>query len=236
MKKVVLCDFDGTITTADITNSLCRAYIPERWAELEQQWLSGEISATECYELEYGALGFHRTDIDCYLERVEVCPGTRGLLDAAGRLGWEFHVLSAGFDYYIERLLGRHGIEVPYTANRLGFSEDGRPVFEFLDNDDPRCTRYKHPCAGCKPATWRSWKARGYRIAYVGDGSTDYCMADCFAVEARCGDLLFAKERLLEYCRRRGVPAVPYSDLADVAAHLERLGQVGRPSWRPHSH
>jgi len=226
VKRVILCDFDGTVTTADITNTLCCLHIPERWAEVEDLWLRGEISATECYELEYEALGFRRQEIDAYLETVKICAGTQRLLQVARDQGWKLHVLSAGFDYYIERVLGRHGISVPYTANRLRFSSEDKPIFEFLGNHDPGCIRYKHPCAGCKPAVWRLWKEKGYRIAYVGDGSTDFCMADCFMAEAKPEDLLFAKERLLQYCRERSIPAIPYATLDDVAASLEQLTEI----------
>jgi len=216
-KRIILCDFDGTITTRDITNTLCRAFIPERWAEVEQLWETGVISATECYELEYEALGFRRQGIDAFLLATDIDPGTGRLLQAARELGWEFLIVSAGFDYYIETVLGRHGLSAPYVANYLYFDEGGVPRFDFLAHDDPECRRFKHPCAGCKPLTFDAWKAKGYRIAFVGDGSTDFCMAEHFAAKAGPGDLLFAKTRLLDYCRQQGVPAIPYDTLADVA-------------------
>jgi 2-hydroxy-3-keto-5-methylthiopentenyl-1-phosphate phosphatase len=222
-RQVILCDFDGTISAFDVTNTLCRLHIPKRWAELEQAWLAREISATECYEQEYEALGLRKEEIDAFLEQVPLAEGFFELLEVAKELGWEFHILSAGFDYYIERLLGRHGLRLPYTANRLSFDAAGKPVFAFLQNYDLQCGRYKAPCAGCKPATWREWKGRGYRVAYIGDGTTDFCLADAFAAERGEGDLLFAKETLLRYCQEKRIPVHPYRSLADVAEHLRQL-------------
>ncbi|NPV06714.1 MAG: HAD-IB family phosphatase [Anaerolineae bacterium] len=221
-RGVILCDFDGTITTVDVTDTLCRQSIPERWAELERQWLSGEISATECYEREYEALGLGQEQIDAFLETVALSPGTQRLIRLADELGWEFHVLSAGFDYYIERILHQRGLPVPYTANSLSFTPEGKPVLRFLDGTDPQCRRFRPPCAGCKPATWREWKQRGYRIAFVGDGTTDFCMADAFKLAREPGDLLFAKKRLLQYCHLNDIPAIPYETLDDVAERLAR--------------
>ncbi len=221
MKRVILCDFDGTITTLDVTDTLCRRNIPERWAEVERTWLQGEISAIQCYELEYQALGFRREQIDAFLETIETSPGTERLMRWAQEQGWEFHVLSAGFDYYIERILHARGLPVPYTANHLGFTPEGEPRFRFLEYTDPDCTRFRPPCAGCKPDSWRAWKAKGYQIAFIGDGTTDFCMADSFKAEAEPGDLLFAKKRLLEYCRDNDIPSVPFEALDDVADYLE---------------
>ncbi|MGQ9555134.1 MAG: hypothetical protein ACUVWR_13605 [Anaerolineae bacterium] len=127
--------------------------------------------------------------------------------------------------HIIESVLGRHGICLPYTANGLRFTPDGRPQFHFLTQDDPTCTRLKHPCSGCKPESWRLWKAKGYQVTYIGDGATDFCMADHFKNSATPGDLLFAKKRLLAYCREQAIPAVPFDTLYDVAAYLEHLAE-----------
>lgn len=224
MKSAIFSDFDGTITTMDITDTMCREAIPERWAEVEALWMAGEINHVTCYELEYEALDYTQADIDAFLERVTISPGTERLLRLAGERGWEFHVLSAGFGYFIERVLHSRGLPVPYTANDMRFDAQGRPVLRFLDTMLPGCTRFLPPCAGCKPVVWRQWKERGYRVAYLGDGSTDICLADTFKAEAGPEDLLFAKDSLLEYCRQNGIPAVPYETLGDVAEYLERIG------------
>lgn len=223
MNRVILCDFDGTISTHDVTNALCNVYVGPRYLEIEALWERGAISATECYEREYEALALRKGQIDEMLERIGISPGSQRFLSVAQERGWEFHILSAGFDYFIDTILGRYGISVPYTANHMSFTGSGEPSLAFLDHDDPECRRFKHPCAGCKPHHWRAWKSRGYRIAYLGDGSTDFCMADAFACEAEPGDLLFATDRLWAYCQARGIAAIPFHSLGDVADYLERV-------------
>ncbi|MHB0878021.1 MAG: HAD-IB family phosphatase [Anaerolineae bacterium] len=217
MKQVILCDFDGTISTRDVSNTLCAIHLGPRYLEIEASWERGEISATECYEREFEALALRKGQIDETLATIGISPGTKRLLSVAQEHGWEFHILSAGFDYFIETILGRYGISVPYIANYMSFTPTGETRLAFLDHDDPNCRRFRHPCAGCKPSHWRLWKAQGYRIAYVGDGSTDFCMADAFAGEGEPGDLLFAKDRLRAYCHERGIDAVPFDCLGDVA-------------------
>ncbi|MHB0874485.1 MAG: HAD-IB family phosphatase [Anaerolineae bacterium] len=225
VKQVILCDFDGTITTDDVTDGLCRLYLPslrEDMRRLSRLWHEGQVSATEYSEYAYGAMNLHKTQVDAYLEGVAVSPGLDRLLALADRQGWEFQVLSSGYSYYIEAVLGRLGLSLPYVANRLGFDGEGRVVVEHLANDDPTCNRYKHPCTGCKPVVWDEWKRRGYRIAFVGDGVSDYCVAERFVAAAAPGDLLFAKAGLRRYCEERAIAALPFETLEDVAAVLER--------------
>src|SRR4051812_17596784 len=44
----VLCDFDGTISLRDVTDSLLERFGRPGWRELEQAWERGEIGSREC--------------------------------------------------------------------------------------------------------------------------------------------------------------------------------------------
>lgn len=226
MKRVVLCDFDGTITGADVTDTLCRRFASQHRDELRRQsqrWERGEISAVEWSEVAYRLMDLRQDQIDAVLEETPISLGTDLLLDAAQERGWEFHILSSGFDYYIRRILARLGRSVPFTANRLSFTSEGGVQLGFLDDHEPGCTLYKPPCIGCKPVGWRTWKRRGYRISFVGDGVSDYCLAERWDDLSEPGDVLFAKDKLERFCRRRKVAYVPYETLADVAEYLVEL-------------
>lgn len=50
---------------------------------------------------------------------------------------------------------------------------------------------------------------------FVGDG-----LSDRYAVES--ADFVFAKNQLAEYCREQSINYTSYSDLAEVAAHIDR--------------
>ena len=226
MKQVILCDFDGTITTGDVTDGLCHLYLPalrEDMRRLSDLWHEGKVSATEYSEYAYGAMNLSKSQVDTYLEQVEVSPGLGQLLSVASGGRWEFHILSSGYSYYIETTLARLGLSLPYTANSLGFGANDRVVVNHLANDDPTCSRYKHPCTGCKPVVWDEWKRRGYRVAFIGDGVSDYCVAERFVTAAGPGDLLFATAGLRRYCEQHNIAAIPFETLADVAGVLARL-------------
>jgi 2-hydroxy-3-keto-5-methylthiopentenyl-1-phosphate phosphatase len=57
-------------------------------------------------------------------------------------------------------------------------------------------------------------RVEGYRIAYVGDGTSDLCPA----IEA---DLVFAKGDLAELCREEAIDFIPFEAFSDVRRGLE---------------
>jgi 2-hydroxy-3-keto-5-methylthiopentenyl-1-phosphate phosphatase len=58
-------------------------------------------------------------------------------------------------------------------------------------------------------------------VIFLGDG-----LSDRFAVEA--ADLVFAKHRLLAYCREKRIACVPFENFAEIAAALKALVPSGR--------
>ena len=59
----------------------------------------------------------------------------------------------------------------------------------------------------------RQHTPEGSAIVFVGDG-----LSDRYAAAA--ADLVFAKDRLAEYCVAQNIAHVPFTDLLDVAIHL----------------
>jgi 2-hydroxy-3-keto-5-methylthiopentenyl-1-phosphate phosphatase len=64
--------------------------------------------------------------------------------------------------------------------------------------------------------------APGAVTVFVGDGLSDRYAA------ARA-DVVFAKDKLAEFCTGASIPFTPYDTLAAVADRLERVLQAGQP-------
>ena len=47
------------------------------------------------------------------------------------------------------------------------------------------------------------------KIIYIGDGVSDYCVADK-------ADILYAKKRLLNYCVEKGIKHISYNDFSNI--------------------
>lgn len=208
---VLVCDFDGTLTRADVGDALCDRFADPSWLEIDAMWVRGELTLPEAQRRMWGLVRASEAELIAHAREVGAFrDGADALFDAAGAGRIELVIASGGFDVYIEPLLGeRREVVRAIYCNRLR-AGDGRVELDF-PHDDLRCTR----CAVCKGEVVRRALAEGRRVAFCGDGSSDRCVAgvapEVFAVR---GGLLEST------CRDRGVPCVAFDDLRDVVAAL----------------
>src|SRR5262249_52616266 len=140
------------------------------------------------------------------LDSVELDPAFPAFAMWCESEGIRLSIVSDGVDYFIQRILERHGLGgVPVFANAFGVSQT-------------HCT-LTHPwfeenCAArqgvCKCAV--TGDAR-LPLIFVGDGRSDQCVA-------KRADILFAKKSLAKYCSDSGLAFTPFETFADVQAAL----------------
>jgi HAD superfamily phosphoserine phosphatase-like hydrolase len=220
MPYAYLCDFDGTVSPSDVGAAFVRRFSagdPDRQRALLDRWFAGglghrELTEAQCAEVRAGeaeALEFARS----FRLDEHFAPFARECL---GR-GDAVMVVSEGFDFYVRDALARAGLgTLPFAANRLRFEDGGaRPEFPFAEGG---CGR----CGNCKAQHVRRYRALGFHTVLVGDGLSDRC-------GARAADTVLAHRGLLEWCRREGLPAVPFETFADVADWARRRPAAAPP-------
>ncbi len=212
----IICDFDGTITLRDTTDAILDALAPVAWRALEHDWVAGRISAAACMRDQIALVGGSKAALDRVLDRVELDPGFCAFVIWCDNHGLPLSIVSDGVDYFIRRILTRHGLaHLPVIANRLA----GAPGAWTLDQPWSRAG-----CAGgsgvCKCEAIRS-DAPAVRTVYVGDGRSDFC------VSARV-DLLFAKGALADYAAARSQPFVPFDTFEDITRALAAIAAETR--------
>jgi 2,3-diketo-5-methylthio-1-phosphopentane phosphatase len=208
----IICDFDGTITPQDTTDRVLEALADPAWRELEAQWVATEITASECMRGQIALIGGSQKDLDAVLDGAALDPGFADFVAWAERRGLPVAVVSDGVDYFITRILARHGLgRLPVVANRLA----GAPGGWRLEQPWTRkgCAAGSGVCK-CKAAG--PWAGDRPTMIYVGDGRSDFC------VSGRT-DLLFAKGALADYAAARGQAFVPFETFHDVTRALARL-------------
>jgi 2-hydroxy-3-keto-5-methylthiopentenyl-1-phosphate phosphatase len=70
--------------------------------------------------------------------------------------------------------------------------------------------------ATCKCAVAASLRKAGRRVVLIGDGLSDCCLA-------RSADLVLARGKLLEYCRKQGIAHEPAPDFSAVVGYMHSL-------------
>ena len=207
----VVCDFDGTATLEDTADALSIAYIGrERWQAANDAFHAGEIDFLGLLRRIFEPIGASPEEVrDFAVRHVRFRPGFTDLLERCRARDVPLVLASGGLDIYIRPALGllpahlTEGLEL--RANHAEHVPGGLAL-SFPWQDAPgACGR----CGSCKGAVVRELQGQGHRVAAVGDGNADRCMAGV-------ADTLFARGRLLEWCRREALPCTPFETMEPV--------------------
>jgi 2-hydroxy-3-keto-5-methylthiopentenyl-1-phosphate phosphatase len=205
----ILCDFDGTVTHGDVTDMLLESFAAPGWRDIEAQWQAGVIGSAACMERQVALLRCDRRALNAMLDTVQIDVGFPRFAARCLELEIPLTIVSDGLDYPIRRILSRDGLgDLPVIANRLMFLGDERYAMVS-----------PHAVAGCRSAAGTCKcraagdAAEGEQIVLIGDGRSDFCVAEA-------ADVVFAKDELLSYCRLQGIKHVPFEHFAQLTDFL----------------
>jgi 2,3-diketo-5-methylthio-1-phosphopentane phosphatase len=217
----ILCDFDGTISVEDVTDSLLDRFASPEWQVIERDWRAGRIGSAECMAGQVALLDASRAEIDAHLATLKIDSAFPAFVEAALAAGCTLRVVSDGLDYAIRAILARYQLEdLPVLANRL-IQTGARSWRLETPFSDAGC---RVGSGHCKCASAVRAHNRERRVLLVGDGASDFCAAG----EA---DYVFAKHRLIEHCRHAGIPHTSIVGFADAIGLLPALlaGKLASP-------
>ena len=128
----VSCDFDGTITVADMVQGLLSRFATAEWLAIEAQWEAGSIDARACLERQTRLLRASPDVLDAWIDAQAIDPDVPAFFRDCRVRGLDVRILSDGYDRAIHRVLRRIGVEgVPVFANRLLYLGDERWRVDF---------------------------------------------------------------------------------------------------------
>jgi 2,3-diketo-5-methylthio-1-phosphopentane phosphatase len=204
-RAAVFLDFDGTLTTADVGVHLLDRLAPPEWRAIDAQYDDGVIGSRACLLAEWELLPRDRELLRAVGREVPLDPGVGALVAGLRAGGAEVTVVSDGFGYYVEDLLGPvlAAHDVGLVTNAVDWDR-GTLHFPYAD-----ATCACAACGTCKPVPVEEARRRGRTTVLVGDGTSDRWAA-------RVADVVFAKVALAEWCRAQAVDHVPFATLDDV--------------------
>lgn len=216
-RPVIFSDFDGTIAQVDVTDAILNEFAESEWREVEEEWLAGRIGSRECLRRQMALVRASADDLNALIDSVPLDPGFVAFERWTREQRIPFHVVSDGFDYVIRRILRRCGADGELLNGSHLFASSMHVRDRDVAVDFPHwpapCV---HGCATCKPEVIRRLGAGHSPVIFIGDG-----LSDRFAVEA--ADVVFAKDKLLAYCRDRGLAAATFSTFGDIERDLQPL-------------
>lgn len=218
----VNCDFDGTISTSDVTDLILSRLAEPAWLEIEAEWLRGEIGSLECMARQVPLIRGGWAAVDEVLQEVTIEPSFSTFVEWCESQEIPVTVVSEGLDRVISSILARHGLgHLRLIANQLVEDRFGRFSLSFP---------YRPKNAGCRSGVCKcqSLSTVVGTSVVIGDGKSDFCWGER-------ADLLFAKSKLLVHCRESNIPCYGFEDFLEIRTTLESLAIEGMRTDSPRS-
>jgi 2-hydroxy-3-keto-5-methylthiopentenyl-1-phosphate phosphatase len=211
MKTLIQCDFDGTVTEEDVSFILLDAFTDEDWRKYLNEYKKGKISVGDFNAKAFSLIKADRqTMLEFAKPRVRIRDGFVKLLDLCYKKGFRFVIVSNGLDFYIEAILKDIGLsDVEIHAARTSFNP-GSVEVKYIGPEGNQIQE------GFKEAYTKSFLGKGYRVIYMGNGTSD-------ASSAKLAHYIFATGDLLAHCKERNLNCKPFTNFTDVIQGLEPL-------------
>lgn len=212
MAKILVSDYDGTITNNDFYSLLSQRYIPAGTPDYFAEYRAGRMTHFEAMAAYFAFTPTNEAALEDLLAASEPDPL---LGEAAARLeraGWELVIVSAGSSWYIERILERTGVKAKVYSNPGRIVPGKGLVIERQPAGSPF---YSQQVGVDKPAVVRDALARAETVAFAGDGPPDSHAAILVPAEMRFARGFLAEELL---ARKEGYQH--YSRWSEIAERL----------------
>jgi 2,3-diketo-5-methylthio-1-phosphopentane phosphatase len=210
LDTLIICDFDGTIAHDDVTDLLLQRFAAPQWELIERRWQVGQLTSRECLLQQTELLRLTRAQLAAMLPAVRLDPGFAEFVTAAHAAGCEVQIASEGFDQVIRALLARLDLPpLPIAATYLIKRDADTWTLGFPFAREGCRTG----AATCKCALAESARRDERRVVLIGDGLSDRCIA-------QQADFVFARGRLLDFCREQHLPHQAAPDFATVMRYL----------------
>ncbi|MFN6540555.1 MAG: HAD-IB family phosphatase [Nostoc sp. EkiNYC01] len=209
MKRIVFCDFDGTITVEETFVAILKKFAPELSAKLLPEMYAQRLTLREgVREILQSIPSSSYGEILEFTRKEATRPGFIELLDFLDFQGVPLVVVSGGLRGMVEIVLGAtqqrihaiHAVDVDTSDTLLKVRSDYEGETELV----------------AKVQVMAEYPA-DEKIA-IGDSITDLNMG----LEA---SVVFARDRLAEYLNKYQKPYIPWNDFSDIRDYLAK-------SWR----
>lgn len=214
MRYHVFCDFDGTITANDVGYEFFKLFANGKAEPIVQKYRAGKASAIECLQTEcdiYNENPIELEHVYDFVDKQPITPGIKEFVKFCYSNSIKLTILSAGFDFYIKRILVRlnlNDLELYATPTRI---ENNKLYPEFVRYDEAVCPR----CVDCKGARIRELASGGETSIFIGDGHSD-------SHGAEQTDIVYAKSFLAEHLDEKRIKYFPFTDFYDIIESFQK--------------
>lgn len=209
----IICDFDGTISPTDVTDLLLERYAAPEWTRIERAWQANAISSMECLIQQTELLSMTKEQLQDCLAPVQIDAAFTDFVRYAQAARCVVRVVSEGYSQVIRRLLNRANTPALPIAATYMIPSGSNHWMLGCPYSAPDCDA---GAATCKCAVAREGRAADSPTLLIGDGRSDFCLANR-------ADFVFARGALLDYCRQHSLPHAAVASFAEARQQLAAL-------------
>lgn len=207
-KRVIFCDFDGTITENDNIVAIIRHFNPPGWESIVNDIVSQRKTIRqgvgELFRLLPASM---KQEVIAYaISNARIRSGFAELLEYCAASDIEFYVTSGGIDFFVYPLLSAFDIPIDHIyCNGSDFSGNQIEI-TWPHACESHCS---NDCGMCKTTIIRRFPVESYTRILIGDSVTDF-------EGAKIADVVFARSHLIEKCRELGLDFHEFETFHDV--------------------
>jgi len=211
-KRLILCDFDGTISIEDTGYILFAQFSSGDSEAIDREFREGKIGSREAYARIAEIFRGKEPTIRRFIEQhSRIDPYFRSFCRACREAGIDIKIVSDGLDFYIRTILEIHHLsDIPFYANHARFVDAERLAIDFPFFNDA-CGH----CGTCKKRLVELHRKNYDSIFFIGNGLSDRC-------GAREADFTFAKDSLYPYCIEQDILCHFYHDFGEILRDLKK--------------
>lgn len=211
----LISDFDGTISVDDFFWYAINEYLEDDDLKPWNDYIDGKITHVQALTKIFGKIRAEQSHFDNFIDEFPIEPKFVDTLKFCNEKGIEFFIVSAGADYYINRIMKRIAPDAKYTVvtNKSVYNKEFGLKFILHDKD---YEYYDEKVGVTKPGVVQDFKDRGYFCIFAGDGRPDL-------PAAKLADVVFARKTLLDLCKRDNISTEKFDTYEDIYNFVKNL-------------
>jgi 2-hydroxy-3-keto-5-methylthiopentenyl-1-phosphate phosphatase len=204
MKKfAIVTDFDGTITTLDIGNSMAVHLGSTTEKQIEEDY-KNNLDAKAWMAYHFSRVKLNREEFESLvLSYAVVKPWFGELARYCAQNKIPLEIASGGLDIYINPVLQKYNLkDIPVYSVRGVFKETSGIAVDFPHFGNLTLGQFK-------ALRVKYYKDKGYKVIFMGDGISDF-------EAARAADIVFATAHLEALCKSNNVEYREFKDFKNA--------------------
>ncbi|MGE4385031.1 MAG: MtnX-like HAD-IB family phosphatase [Endomicrobiaceae bacterium] len=214
-KTVLISDFDGTISKKDFFHMAVETFLSEKSLKPWNDYLQKKITHIDALTGIFSQIHVPQEEMDKFISTIEIDENFYDALDICKKYGVPVYLCSAGTKYYIEKRIGQtlKDYDIHLLSNDATYSQkDGLRLIAPEKNSQ----FYNHNTGVSKELLVKKLKSEGYFTIYAGDGIPDFS-------SAKIADAVFARDVLLELCKKEGIKTEKFDNFKDISDYIGRI-------------